>query len=339
MGEEYFRYLWVGPSSAQQWMGLTALAAFLGLLLVAYLAYLRQTKMRTAWGRFSAMAIHKGCTQEDLDLLGLFYRQLKPAERKLVENSEMLQRLLFRFASHQVSLHPESVVDLYSKLCAPMSFQLDLASLQDIVIGEVMALQLPAGSFLVTMTRFNPDGSIVLRHAGPAVAQEPRPKSILYLYRSGFGAYTLRGTAQAEESGFRFSNLVQVERHRPERWMAEIDANIVLTESRLPAIETPAPDAKPLPPPVSFRAGTILISTRAVSCSGTVPKAARTTRSREWLVELPLSGGPVIQCRGRILVSRFRDRFIVRLIDLSEEARVQIEEAVRLAGPIPERIV
>ncbi len=361
MNEEYFQHLWVAPTPAQQILGAAALFIIVGALVGVYLFEKRQRAVVSGWGRIAALAINRGLSPLDLDLLRQFYQQLSSSNRSALSRPDTFHSLLQDYLSSQAASQPEGSVELLATMFPAMKFKLGIDTLHDIVQGEVMALKLPAGNLLVHTREVTPDALLLSSAAvSPqeglprATGNLPRSESCeLYCYRPEFGGFSLKGRVDRTPEAMVFSHLESVTRHRRDHLMAALPCSVRLTGKRPVYPKRQSPLArKPIRAESQIEEGihyqdmlvtavTEFVSDRAVLCAAS--QAARPGKLeesvKEWAVELKLPSGETLDARGRIMRSRLRDRFIVRLYGLSGEHRELLTAAIAAANPEPERFL
>lgn len=359
MNQEYFRHLWVAPTTAQQLLGAAALLIVLGALVALYLYDRHQRAVQRQWGRIAALGISRGLSTLDLDLLRQFYRQVSPARRPLLANPETFQSMLRHYLASQVYLQPEGSVELLAGMFPAMKFKLGIETLRDIVPGEVMALKLPAENILVQTKEIKPDAVTLALAAAKSQSRQERPGNPtqpepcqLYCFRPGFGGFSLKGMLERSGTSLVFSHLETITRHRKDHLMASLVCSVRLSAKRPVFDKHPSPTRKPPPGNHSeegvryvemhVSAVTELVSDRALLC--TTPSAADLPGKleesvKEWALELTLPSGETLAGLGRIMHSRLRERFLVRLYGLSEEHKGILSAAISAADPQPERFL
>lgn len=177
----------------------------------------RQGSVINYWLEFLRFAKVRRCTQAEINILKTFYDSLTIEEREfylLAENRSKLKNALYRFFLVSNENPTEREVDLFDKLFrSGAEYQKEILGLNDLVIGEVAALEAEGREELTYVMQKTTEDLLLSAKGLSSDMLVPGKLAQLYVFRPASGGYLLGGKVmKSNDKGLIFHFNGKIER-------------------------------------------------------------------------------------------------------------------------------
>lgn len=312
------------------------------LFVVILLLFLAQLRIRAKHrrqafdNRFMQIMMRRGLSKFQLNIANNFFSSLREAQKdEIFLSPKSLQTYLHQYLDSHPTLPAHDRTEIFDKLLPHNTSQIEIKSVSDLRVGEVVAIDVETKSYLATVLKIKDE--MVLVSSSEKRDLEIGAKVKLYAYRPLLGSFLLEGEitkSTGQSVVFKHSGVIEF--RGDQHLMSE-----VVLPFQLEAWPHPKADleiSENTKAVEIFAGSTEKISDRGfVVTFATKPSDAMLRRQEYWEITLALPDEPLV-CRVRIVPHQKASRWLMRPADLDETGRALLFKFISANTPVREHL-
>lgn len=298
----------------------------------------KQNDKNSLSNRFMQITMRRGLTKVQLAAVDVFFKSLNHHEQdEIMLSQKSFENHLHHYLESHPGLSATDRVEIFDKLLPGIVPQIEIKSVADLRISELVAIDINKKSVLATILKMK-DNQVLLSLSEKVLLPGPTPAHI-YAYRPNLGGFLMDGQiikSNGQSIIFQFSG--KIEFRGDQHLMTQVAVAFEITRWPKPEVEIDgekAVEATELGHD-QFNGYTEKLSDRAMVVTfETKPPDWVIKKQEYWEMRLELPETPLI-CRVRIIPYKTNHTWMMRPVDLDAAERNRLYKFIAANEPVRE---
>lgn len=285
--------------------------------------------------RFMQILMRRALTRTQLAAMQDFFHRLHEVEQnEIMLSQKSLEHHLHQYLERHPELSATDRVEIFDKLLAGTTSQIEIKSVSDLRIGELCALDAGKTSWLTTMMKTKDDQVLLTSYDKAPI---PLGAGHIYAYRPGLGGFLLSGEiTKVKDHSVIFRHNGHTDFRGDQHLMTSVAIAVKIERWPHPELGIESEKTGESAGIENFTGLTDKISDRALTVRFTPsPPDWMLARQDFWEMTLDMPEKPII-CRVKVARYQKTDLHFLRPIDLESAERNRLYKFIAAHNPVRE---